>query len=362
MLVYTRTRNLIFFSQTSALRVNRKDLSLNQIYEYESLKNPQDSIKYLANTFNIGDDSDKAAIILDFYYYNLKFCKDQKFMPEKSSALFSILKQLHEKCISSPFIKLEEDYSFFKKLLMQHSVDRPPFSQRIFSFADVTAITEYVTNTYFRHYAMYKYAFTKRPKLDILLETPVEQREPSVEVVQELCEEKISDSSSGTLAIEANGNLLTGPVQPDLATPVGTIVVDDPKKAEPATPNSEVKKADRAPAPKNGESGPSTIQPPVKIPEPKVSDEPGTDPEAKRDGEGSGKTSNLTLEQEAAVFELRTMIAATLASKIDELQLAISSKMNIYDEQLMMKVKKVEEKEDERVKKDVKPKAGKDKK
>lgn len=56
------------------------------------------------------------------------------------------------------------------------------------------------------------------------------------------------------------------------------------------------------------------------------------------------------------------MIAATLASKIDELQLAISSKMNVYDEQLMMKVKKVEEKEDERVKKDVKPKAGKDKK
>lgn len=334
---------------------------MNQIYEYESLKNPQDSIKYLANTFNVGEESDKSAIILDFYYYNLKFCKDQKFTPEKSSALFSILRQLHEKCIASPFIKLEEDYSYFKKLLMQHSVDRPPYSQRIFSFADVTAITGYVTNTYFRHYSMYKYAFTKKPKLDILMEAPAEPSEPSVEVVQP-SEEKIPDSSSGTIAIEANGSSSAGPIQTDLATPGGTVVVEDAKKGEPVTPITELKKADRAAVPRNSESGPSSVQAPIKVPEPKPSEEPGTIPEAKREVEGFAKTSNLTPEQEAAVFELRTMIAATLASKIDELQLAISSKMNVYDEQLMMKVKKVEEKEDERVKKDVKPKAGKDKK
>lgn len=53
---------------------------------------------------------------------------------------------------------------------------------------------------YFRHYSMYKYAFTKKPKLDILMEAPAEPSEPSVEVVQP-SEEKIPDSSSGTIAV-----------------------------------------------------------------------------------------------------------------------------------------------------------------
>ena len=39
---------------------------------------------------------------------------------------------------------------------------RPPFSIDLFGADDVRKIVEYVINTYFRHYKLYKFAFTPR--------------------------------------------------------------------------------------------------------------------------------------------------------------------------------------------------------
>lgn len=44
---------------------------------------------------------------------------------------------------------------------------RPPFSIELFSPDQVKLITEYTINTYFRHFKMYKYAFTPQVKLDL---------------------------------------------------------------------------------------------------------------------------------------------------------------------------------------------------
>ena len=46
---------------------------------------------------------------------------------------------------------------------------RPPWSINLFSPNQVRLITDYVLNTYFRHYKLYKYVFTPMVRLDLSL-------------------------------------------------------------------------------------------------------------------------------------------------------------------------------------------------
>ena len=48
---------------------------------------------------------------------------------------------------ASPFMKLQEDYDYFQKLVLMHSIDRPPMSKKYFSLEQMKQITEYATNT-----------------------------------------------------------------------------------------------------------------------------------------------------------------------------------------------------------------------
>ena len=54
-----------------------------------------------------------------------------------------------------------------KELLVSHSVHRPPYSIQLYSLDQVKNITEYVLQTYFKHFKLYKYAFTKRVLMDL---------------------------------------------------------------------------------------------------------------------------------------------------------------------------------------------------
>lgn len=115
------------------------------------------------------------------------------------------LKNLNEKRIvtlffslETPFGNLDQTFSYFKDLLLCHAVNvsdkcvqiyervvlhvcinvlflrfrysvlsninqffqRPPHSIELFTPDEIRKITEYTVNTYFRHFKMYKYAFT----------------------------------------------------------------------------------------------------------------------------------------------------------------------------------------------------------
>lgn len=43
---------------------------------------------------------------------------------------------------------------------INHLFQRPPHSIELFTPDEIRKITEYTVNTYFRHFKMYKYAFT----------------------------------------------------------------------------------------------------------------------------------------------------------------------------------------------------------
>nr|XP_032619079.1 coiled-coil domain-containing protein 189 isoform X3 [Chelonoidis abingdonii] len=68
---------------------------------------------------------------------------------------------------------------------------RPPFSIDLFSQEQLALMSDYVVNTYFRHFKLYKYAFTPQVRLDISLSyvgMPEPELEPAAELAGELAE------------------------------------------------------------------------------------------------------------------------------------------------------------------------------
>ena len=109
-------------------------------------------------------------IELDLFTYAVLFCKKSDFSAEQLSVFFTILKSVHSMCISTPYDNLQETFVYFRDLLLRHSVQRPPFSISLYTLAHVKTITDYVLSTYFKHFKMYKYAFTKRLQLNLTLQ------------------------------------------------------------------------------------------------------------------------------------------------------------------------------------------------
>eukprot|EP00795_Rhopilema_esculentum_P015185 gene15185-6381_t len=70
----------------------------------------------------------------------------------------------------SPFGNVDAAYEYFKELLVRHCMKRPPFCVQLYSMAEAKSITDYVLNTYFKHYKLYKYAFTPKVRLNLTFE------------------------------------------------------------------------------------------------------------------------------------------------------------------------------------------------
>jgi hypothetical protein len=62
---------------------------------------------------------------------------------------------------------MENSFKRFEKILLEHSVERPPSSIGVFSRDDVTSILEHVVNHYFRHWKLYKYIYTANLRTSI---------------------------------------------------------------------------------------------------------------------------------------------------------------------------------------------------
>jgi len=107
----------------------------------------------------------KTEILADMHYHNYNFCVSRNFEPNKTSTLLSIIKLVLEEAVKGR-LPVDNAFDVFKKWLLKHAVDRPPWSVGIFNFDDVKAIMEYVHNTFFRHYRLYMYAFMTRCDLD----------------------------------------------------------------------------------------------------------------------------------------------------------------------------------------------------
>jgi hypothetical protein len=73
------------------------------------------------------------------------------------------VQQVHELATSTPHDNLDATFDLFKTMLHKHNVQRPPFSEAVFTLSDSQAIMTYVLSEYFQHFKLYKYVFTPTP-------------------------------------------------------------------------------------------------------------------------------------------------------------------------------------------------------
>jgi len=107
----------------------------------------------------------KDEILLKYYFGNLRFTVENRFTAEKTSTLFSIMKLVHFLSMERT-LTAEQSTQELRTLLLQHAVERPPYSIGIFSNKDVAQIMDHATDTYYRHYKLYRYVFTKKRLMD----------------------------------------------------------------------------------------------------------------------------------------------------------------------------------------------------
>lgn len=152
--------------------------------------------RVLAELLGLGypEQSLRDAITLDLFSHALIFCRQQGFSLEQTSTACALLQDLHKACVATPLGNVEECYHYFTSVLFCHGVRRPPFSINLFREEQLLALADYVVNTYFRHFKLYKYVFTPQVRLDLSLTYmglqpptlwPEEEKEKGGEEVEE---------------------------------------------------------------------------------------------------------------------------------------------------------------------------------
>ncbi|XP_047693912.1 cilia- and flagella-associated protein 119 isoform X5 [Prionailurus viverrinus] len=148
-----------------------KYLDIHSMHRLEKTTNTEEMREVLAELLGLGspEQSLRDAIILDLFSHALIFCRQQGFSLEQTSTACALLQDLHKACVATPLGNVEECYRYFTSVLFCHGVRRPPFSINLFREEQLLALADYVVNTYFRHFKLYKYVFTPQVRLDLSL-------------------------------------------------------------------------------------------------------------------------------------------------------------------------------------------------
>ncbi|KIY95560.1 hypothetical protein MNEG_12403, partial [Monoraphidium neglectum] len=122
-----------------------------------------------------GDTLDAAqlGILVDLCASTLRQGEEWGFSDEKLSVLLGLVKETHAASVRGR-LTLEASFRFFRDSLLNHSVQRPPFSIGVFAQHETRAVLQWFISSYYRHYKLYQYAFTDRVTLDVSTRHPWE--------------------------------------------------------------------------------------------------------------------------------------------------------------------------------------------
>lgn len=105
-------------------------------------------------------------ILLDMLSHLILFSRSRQMSPEKISTIVGIMVKVHAESMSNSYTRAKS-YHYMRELMIQHSVQRPPFSCAIFTIQDAHEIDEYILRSYYKHYKMYIYAFVPRKTANV---------------------------------------------------------------------------------------------------------------------------------------------------------------------------------------------------
>ncbi|CAI9727923.1 Hypothetical predicted protein [Octopus vulgaris] len=147
------------------------DLNADQAQELLDAPTLIDVRDILAEIFDLTNYEEdlQEEILLHLYVYAIQYARDKEFSTRQLSVYFSIVKDVHEFCVENSFVRIEETFDYFEDLLIRHCILRPAFNMELFSIPEAKKIAFHMVDTYFRHFKLYKYAFTPQVLLDLVL-------------------------------------------------------------------------------------------------------------------------------------------------------------------------------------------------
>jgi hypothetical protein len=123
--------------------------------------------RLISTQLNLDLKNQKDLILIDKYYYLIKFGLANSFNKVQINALISIIKRTHELAIETSFGNLDQTFEFFRNLLIAYCVHEPPHSLSVFSPKQIELVVDYFVNSYFKSFKFYKYVFAPAIYLDI---------------------------------------------------------------------------------------------------------------------------------------------------------------------------------------------------
>ncbi|CAI7721185.1 CLAMP domain-containing protein, putative [Plasmodium vivax] len=97
-------------------------------------------------------------IIKDLFYNTLTYCISKNISVVEISTFLSIFKHIFFKLVNGGG-HVVDLFAEFKKVMLQHSVNRSPSCVKIFSYSSLRLLMKYALNTFFRNFFFYKFIF-----------------------------------------------------------------------------------------------------------------------------------------------------------------------------------------------------------
>eukprot|EP00038_Savillea_parva_P015848 m.15115 g.15115 ORF g.15115 m.15115 type:complete len:222 (+) comp3230_c0_seq2:11-676(+) len=120
-----------------------------------------------AGAVNEAAASVRSAALLNLVAQTVGWAHERKWTPEKASTLLSIVRRTHDFGMETPHRDVFATFERFKLLLERHNMQRPGYSEGVFTLDESSDALEYMLRTYFRHFLLYKYTFTPAAQIDL---------------------------------------------------------------------------------------------------------------------------------------------------------------------------------------------------
>ena len=154
--------------------------NLYSIYQCPDQQMYRARIQFLFNLDQLAFDQPSLEALIDMMHGAILFASDNDFSYPKAIVFLSIYLAVFQLTTSSPYYLPKELFKRYEKILLAHSIDRPPSATLIFELSDIKLINEFFINTFFRHVKLIINTFTQKHLMAFKTTFPVSVPVPTL--------------------------------------------------------------------------------------------------------------------------------------------------------------------------------------
>ncbi|OHT09111.1 hypothetical protein TRFO_04721 [Tritrichomonas foetus] len=136
--------------------------NLYSIYQCPDQQMYRARIQFLFNLDQFAFDQPTLEALIDMMHGAILFASDNDFSYPKAIVFLSIYLAVFQLATSSPYYLPKELYRRYERIILAHSIDRPPSATLIFELSDIKLINDFFINTFFRNIKLIINSFTQK--------------------------------------------------------------------------------------------------------------------------------------------------------------------------------------------------------